>query len=273
VTAPRVLVACERSGVVRRAFAAAGCEAWSCDLAPAEDGDVARHHQGDVLELLAHGGRWDLLVAHPPCTYLASSGLHWEKRRPERAALREQAAGFARALWKAPVFRCALENPIGALSRPEYLGKATQIVHPHQYGHDASKATNLWLRNLPLLRPTRPVAPWWVCGCGRAWRELELAGIAEQPRCPACGRRGKRSKVPAPKPRWGNQTNSGQNKLGPSETRQIERSRTYDGIAAAMAATWAPLLHDRSSARGVPEPAAGSESSGGAMVADGEKGA
>jgi len=154
----RVLIACEFSATVRDAFRARGHDAWSCDLLPCE-GDPAWHIQGDALAA-AHGQQWDLMVAHPPCTYLASSGLHWNKRRPERAAQTEDALAFVLALASVPIPRIAIENPIGCLSTR--WRKPDWIVQPHQFGHDASKATCLWLKRLPPLRPTAHVPP-------RAW--------------------------------------------------------------------------------------------------------
>lgn len=198
----RVLVACEYSGAVRRAFRALGHDAWSCDLLPADDGDP-HHYQGDVRDVLRRG--WDMLIAFPPCTYLCSSGLHWNKRRPERAALTEEALDFVRLLLDAPIPRIALENPMGCISTR--IRRYDQVVQPHQFGHDASKTTCLWLKNLPPLTPTRHVAPRMVNG----------------------------------RPRWGNQTDSGQNRLPPSEGRWKIRSQTYQGIADAMADQWGSL--------------------------------
>ncbi len=192
----RVLVACEFSGVVRRAFRARGHDAWSCDLLPAEDGSPF-HLQGDVRDVLQDD--WDLMIAHPPCTYLAGSGLHWNKRRPERAVLTEEALVFVQRLLDAPIPKIALENPIGCISTR--IRKPDQIIQPWQFGHDASKATCLWLKGLEPLRPTR------VLEGGKAARR-------------------------------GNQTPSGQNRLGPSPTRWKERSRTYCGIAETMAEQW-----------------------------------
>jgi hypothetical protein len=194
----RVLVACEFSGAVRDAFRARGHEAWSCDLLPSET--PGPHYQGDVLAVLGEG--WDLMIAHPPCTYLASSGLHWNRRRPERQALTDAAVAFVAQLLAAPIPRIAVENPIGALSTR--VRKPDQIIQPWQFGHDASKATCLWLHGLPLLTPTNV-----------------LPG----------GKQARRA----------NQTPSGQNKLGPSADRWKQRSLTYPGIAAAMADQWGSL--------------------------------
>lgn len=197
----RVLVACEYSGTVRDAFRARGHYAMSCDLLPTEADGL--HYQGDVRNLIY--GDWDLMIAHPPCTYLCSSGLHWNKRVPGRAELTEQALDFVRLLLDAPIPRIALENPIGCIGTR--IRKADQTVQPWQFGHDASKATCLWLKNLPPLVPTSIVEPRLVNG----------------------------------KKRWGNQTDSGQNRLPPSADRWKIRSETYTGIAQAMADQWGRL--------------------------------
>jgi hypothetical protein len=199
----RVLVACEFSGVVREAFRRRGHEAWSCDLLPAADGDRIHHHEGDVLALLDE--RWDLLIAHPPCTYLSVSGLHWNGRVEGRTEKTEAALIFVQQLLDAPIPLIALENPIGIIS--SRIRKPDQIIQPHQFGHDASKQTCLWLKGLPLLVPTELIAPRMVDG----------------------------------RPRWANQTNSGQNRLTPSPDRWKLRSMTYPGIAEAMAEQWGKL--------------------------------
>jgi len=200
----KILIACETSATVRDAFRKLGHDAWSCDLLPCE-GDPAWHIQGGALET-AYGQTWDMMIAHPPCTYLCSSGLHWNKRRPERAVLTEEALRFAINLASAPIPLVAIENPIGRLNTA--WKKPTQTIQPHQFGHDASKATCLWLKGLEPLVPTKWVEPRMVDG----------------------------------RPRWANQTDSGQNKLGPSPDRWKERSRTYQGIADAMAAQWGKNL-------------------------------
>lgn len=197
----RVLVACEFSGVVREAFNALhGVEAFSCDLLPPEDGRTDWHYQCDVREILGHS--WDLMIAHPDCTYLCSSGLHWNKRVPGRAEKTEQALVFVQELLGAPIPHIALENPVGCINTR--VRKPDQYIQPYEYGHDASKKTGLWLKNLPPLEPTQHVAPRLVDG----------------------------------KPRWSNQCDSGQNRLGPSPDRWRERARTYSGWAAAMADQW-----------------------------------
>ena len=195
----RVLVACESSGVVRDAFIRAGHYAASCDLLPSES-PLGDHFQCDVMDIIDH--HWDLMIAHPPCTYLSVSGMHWTTRGLRDPKLTEDALEFARALMDAPIERIAIENPVSIIS--SRIRKPDQIIQPHQFGHDASKKTCLWLKNLPLLTPTNHIP-------GRA-----VNG----------------------KLRWANQTDSGQNRLPPSKDRWKLRSQTYQGIADAMAAQW-----------------------------------
>jgi len=170
----------------------------SCDLLPTER--EGPHYTGDVFDIIADD--WDLMVAHPPCTYLCSSGLHWNTKRPERAAQTADALAFVRRLLDAPIDRIALENPIGCISTQ--IRKPDQTIQPWMFGADASKATCLWLKGLPLLKPTGIVMPRIVDG----------------------------------KRRWANQTDTGQNRLPPSADRWKIRSTTYEGIANAMAAQW-----------------------------------
>ena len=199
MTPLRVLVACEYSGVVRRAFLARGCDAWSCDLLPSEDGSN-RHIRGDARDLLHDG--WDLLmVAHPPCTRLCNSGVRWLHTPPPgktagqmERELREGAALFS-AFWNAPIPRVAVENPVmhGHAKRLiENYAEPAQSVQPWQFGHGETKRTCLWLRGLPPLRPTNVVE-------------------------------GREQRV---------------HRMPPSPTRWKERSRFYPGIAAAMAEQW-----------------------------------
>lgn len=143
----RVLVACEFSGIVRNAFRFRGHDAWSCDLLETESYNQAYHYKGDVRWLL--DGEWDLLIAHPPCTHLAVSGARWFKDKlPEQ----ESALGFVRLLMSAPIHRIAIENPISIIS--SRIRKPDQIIQPWQFGHPETKATCLWLKNLPKLVPT-----------------------------------------------------------------------------------------------------------------------
>ena len=246
----RVLVACEYSGVVRDEFLRLGHDAWSCDLMVSES--LGPHYRGDVrnildgfvpvsytadrdpdgdgwcyqreidpsdcqcigptqdgIEYVERNGElfgrpedhphWDLMIAHPPCTYLAVSGMHWNYKRPERVKQTEKALEFVGLLMSSPIEKICIENPVSIISTR--IRKPDQIIQPWQFGHDASKKTCLWLKNLPLLKETN-----------------RLPGDNTTRRA--------------------NQTPSGQNKLGPSPSRQKERSKTYSGIARAMASQW-----------------------------------
>lgn len=144
----RVLVACEYSGTVRDAFIAAGHDAMSCDLLPTEK--EGPHYQGNVLDILGDG--WDLMVAHPPCTHLAVSGARWFKNKGTEQA---DALEFVRVLLGAPVNKIALENPVSIIS--SRIRKPDQVIQPWQFGHGETKATCLWLKNLPKLLPTNVV--------------------------------------------------------------------------------------------------------------------
>jgi hypothetical protein len=182
----RVLVACEYSGTVRDAFRRAGHDAMSCDLLPTEA--PGPHYQGDVRDVLDDG--WDLMVAHPPCTYLSVSGMHWTTRGLRDPQLTEDALTFVRLLLEAPVPRIALENPVSIIS--SRIRKPDQIVQPWMFGHGETKATCLWLKNLPVLQPSNIVD-------------------------------GRESRI---------------HRMPPSPTRWKERSKTYQGIADAMADQW-----------------------------------
>ena len=200
----KILIACEYSGRVRDAFIARGHAAMSCDLLPTDA--PGPHYQGDVFDIINDG--WDLMVAHPPCTYLSVSGMHWTTRGLRDPQLTEDALAFVQRLMDAPVERIAVENPISVIS--SRIRKPDQIISPYQFGHDASKKTCLWLKNLPLLTATQMVEPRIVI-------------------------------TPSGKPakRWGNQCdNYGQDKLPPSADRWKLCSATYQGIADAMAAQW-----------------------------------
>jgi site-specific DNA-cytosine methylase len=145
----RVLVACEFSGVVREAFRARGHDAWSVDLLPAEDGSKF-HYQDDASCFVA--AEWDLMIAHPPCTHLAVSGARWFKGKEKEQA---EALHFVRYMLDAPIDRIALENPISIISSK--VRKPDQIIQPWMFGHGETKATCLWLKNLPPLKPTKIV--------------------------------------------------------------------------------------------------------------------
>jgi hypothetical protein len=141
----KVLVACEFSGIVRDAFKSKGHDAWSCDILPTDS--EGNHIQGDVIEVLDQG--WDLMIAHPPCTHLAVSGARWFKDKQEE---QKEALGFVSTLLDAPIPKIALENPISVISTK--IKKPTQIIQPWMFGHGETKATCLWLKNLPKLEAT-----------------------------------------------------------------------------------------------------------------------
>lgn len=221
--APLALVGYESSGVVRRALAAQGFNAWSCDLHSAADGDP-QHMQADIWDVLAMGWNWALGIFHPPCTFLTCSaewaygdGPYHQQVKPgtlvgaARRKEREGALEEIRSLMALP-FPSAIENPRGAISRA--IRKPDQTIQPYQFGDDASKATCLWLDGLPLLIPTQRRPGRWVID----------------------PRNGK------PVERWANQTNSGQNRLSPGPDRWKKRSETYPGIASAMAEQWGRFL-------------------------------
>jgi site-specific DNA-cytosine methylase len=189
VTSLRVLIACEFSGVVRRAFRALGHNAWSCDILPTDDGHDM-HFQDDIRNVIGWA-KWDLMIAHPPCTHLAVSGARWFK---DKLAEQAEALDFVRTLLDAPIPYIALENPISIIS--SRIRKPDQIIQPWQYGHGETKATCLWLKNLPKLTPTNIVE----------------------------GREARVHKMPPGPDRW------------------KERSRTYEGIAAAMAEQWSAQI-------------------------------
>lgn len=190
----RVLVACEYSGVVRDAFIRGGHDAMSCDLLPTES--PGPHYQGDVRDVVDYP--WDLMVAHPPCTHLSVSGARYfaGKRMDGR---QQSGASFFMALAKSDIPMICIENPVCIMA--SLWRKPDQVIQPWQFGHPESKATCLWLKNLPTLRPTSLVA------------------------LPESGR-------------WENQTASGQNRLPPSDDRWKLRAKTYQGIADAMADQW-----------------------------------
>lgn len=179
----RVLIACEYSGRVRDAFIRRGHDAMSCDLLPTES--PGPHYLGDVRDVIGRG--WDLMIAHPPCTHLAVSGARWFK---EKAAEQAEALAFVRFLLDAPIQKIALENPVSIIS--SHIRKPDQTIQPWQFGHGETKATCLWLKGLPKLRPTNIVE----------------------------GREARVHRMPPGPDRW------------------KERSRTFEGVAEAMADQW-----------------------------------
>ena len=213
----RVLIACEYSGRVRDAFIAKGHDAISCDLLPTEL--PGPHYHGDVFDIINDG--FDLMIAHPPCTYLTGAA-EWafndepmiqgkpRKMKPgtligkERRQARLDALNFIDLLWNRPIDKVCIENPIGVINKNLPDMPKPQYVQQYWFGEDASKKTGLWLKGLPELKPTNMIAPRIVDG----------------------------------KQRWANQTDSGQNKLPPSKDRWKIRSTTPLGIAEAMADQW-----------------------------------
>ena len=182
----KILVACEFSGVVRDAFRARGHDAWSCDLLESET--AGPHHCGDVRDILSDG--WDLMIGHPPCTFLAVSGARWFAERKEQQA---EALDFVRLLMDAPIPRICIENPVSVISTR--IRKPDQIVQPWMFGHGETKSTCLWLKGLPKLTPSAIVD-------------------------------GRENRI---------------HKMSPGKNRWRERSRTYQGIAKAMANQWGRL--------------------------------
>ena len=150
----KVLVACEYSGRVRDAFIAQGHDAVSCDLLPTDS--PGPHYEGDVFDII--NDSWDLMIAHPPCTYLSNSGVRWLHKRPERWQQMKEGAEFFRALLDADIPRIAIENPIMHKYAVEIIGRRQdQVIQPWQFGHGESKATCLWLKGLQELEPTEIV--------------------------------------------------------------------------------------------------------------------
>jgi len=210
----KILVGCEESQAVTIEMRKRGHEAYSCDLKPCSGGHPEYHLQMDVFDAIKLKN-WNMGIFFPDCTYLTCSS-EWAYKEPpyhqkvktgtitgkERHKKRYEALLFVIELWESDIEKIAIENPVGVLSR--LFRKPSQIIQPYMFGNDASKKTCLWLKNLPLLKTTEYIEPRYVNG----------------------------------KPRWANQTDSGQNKLSPSYNRAELRSKTYPGIAKAMAEQW-----------------------------------
>lgn len=173
----KILIACEYSGIVREAFAQLGHNAWSCDILQTDI--PGKHYKGNVLDILDHG--WDLMIAHPPCTYLSNAGIRWMKTQPERINYAKGAYGLFQCLINAPIPMIAIENPRGLLT--QWYRRADQIIQPWQFGNPATKETHLWLKNLPPLLYNQihmnPVVNWTEKGHRSAKeRSKTFPGIA-----------------------------------------------------------------------------------------------
>lgn len=219
----RVLIACEESQITTKEFRKLGYEAFSCDLLPCSGGHPEWHFQCDVFEVINQG--WDLMIAHPPCTFLASSGVQWlshpedkglpfEQRRPhpkypDRRKDMEDSVAFVKALYDSNIKHIAIENPVGLLS--SRWKKPDQIIQPYMFGDEATKTTCLWLKNLPLLHPTNIV--------GKGERVVYSSGKSH--------------------PKWYADALS---KAKTKEERQTLRSKTFPGIAKAIAEQWSNVL-------------------------------
>lgn len=234
-----ILVACERFAAVRDALRARGFNAVSCDIEESET--PGPHIRGYLEDVIGDGSEWDFIIAFPPCTYLCVSGLHWNGRVPGRKQKTEYALNFvvmiANCMRRAK-YGGVLENPVGCIStrvalvhefgkdqyvvleepNPKHGFKPEQSIQPYEFGADASKETCLWIvpgrtgKQAPKLWPTSYIEPRTVTKDGKTWK------------------------------RWGNQTDSGQNKLGPSDDRAVIRGKTYTGVAEAMAEQWGRWL-------------------------------
>ena len=206
----RVLVACECSGRVKTAFRERGFDAWSCDLKPSEIPDDKYHIQGDVLPLLTPD--WDLLIAHPPCTYLCIRSQYWKQVGNHSQVDEDNALKFFIALDSAPIIRKAIENPIGII--PKKYRNYTQIIEPFMFGDPIRKKTCLWLTNLPLINPT--MALWEL----EKYHHISKSGVKRY---------------------WYDSTTSSKTK-----NRAHKRATTSIAIANAMATQWGDCLESRS---------------------------
>jgi hypothetical protein len=194
----RVIVGCEESQEVTKAFRARGHEAYSCDLLPCSGGHPEWHLKGDVMDFLWYC-KWDIGIFFPACTYVCFAGIRWNVGNPERVLKTHESIIFFESLWNSDIPKIAIENPVGVI--PKHTGiKWSQMIHPWQHGHGEQKKTCLWLKGLPLLEPTDIVE-------GREQRIFKMA---------------------------------------PSEDRSKLRSKTFPGIAKAMAAAWSEDLTKQS---------------------------
>ena len=196
----KLLVACEYSGVVREAFAKRGWDAWSCDLLPT-DQPSDKHIQGDCLDAIT-SQKWDMIIAHPPCTHLSLSGAkYWAEKRAD--GRQQKAIKFVEDIWDAENCpRICIESPVGALTKHSKLGKASVYIQPYEFGHAEQKRTGLWLKGLPKLKGTK---------------FIDVKGLPKKERH---------------RLHW----------LPPSKDRWKIRSTTFQGIADAMADQWGGLV-------------------------------
>ena len=213
----KVLIACEESQAITKAFRKLGFEAYSCDLLPCSGGHIDWHIQGDAIAE-AYSGKYDMMIAHPPCTYLAVSGARWlynkdGSRNEERYKNQAEALDFVQQLMDAPIEHIAIENPISVIS--SHIKKPDQIVHPYMFGDKASKSTCLWLKNLPKIEPTNIVEKGefveWIGKNGKKKRQAKWYYDALA-----------KAKTP--------------------EERRTLRSKTFQGMADAIADQWSKVL-------------------------------
>ena len=213
----RILIACEESQAITKAFRKLGFDAYSCDLLPCSGGHPEWHIQGDAIAE-AYSGKYGLMVAHPPCTYLAVSGARWlynkdGTRNEERYNNQAEALEFVETLMNAPIEHIAIENPISVIS--SHIRKPEQIVHPYMFGDKASKSTCLWLKNLPLLEPTNIVEK------GEFIEFVSKKGVKKR------------------QAKWYYEALS---KAKTPEERRTLRSKTFQGMADAIAEQWSKAL-------------------------------
>lgn len=213
----KILVACEESQAITKAFRKLGFEAYSCDLLPCSGGNPEWHIQGDAIEQ-AYSGKYDMMIAHPPCTYLAVSGARWlynkdGTKNEERYKNQAEALDFVQQLMDAPIEHIAIENPISVIS--SHIRKPDQIVHPYMFGDKASKSTCLWLKNLPKLEPTNIVEK------GEFIEFTSKKGVKKR------------------QPRWYYEALRNAKTL---EERRTLRSKTFQGMADAISKQWSCVL-------------------------------
>jgi len=212
----KVLIACEESQATCKEFRLLGHEAYSCDLLPCSGGHKEWHIQGDAIKE-AYSGKYELMIAHPPCTYLAVSGARWlynkdGTKNQERWNNQEEGLNFVRKLLNAPIKHIALENPISVIS--SYIRKPDQIVQPYMFGDEAQKSTCLWLKNLPLLKPTN------IVGKGEFIEFISKDGKKKR------------------QPKWYFEALKN---AKTTEERRTLRSKTFTGMAKAFAEQWGNL--------------------------------